>query len=683
MSEIRPVFVVLSAAVASDVIYYVAAALLVGLVLLGIAQMSKVATAKRGNALGALSMLVMIVLTMWYFDILSAAELWLAMLAGSAVGLVLMRTVKMIQMPQMVGLLNGFGGAASMLAGLITLFQPAASSVFSWVTAGLAVAVGSLTFSGSVVAAGKLHGLIPGRSLRVKGHSVLVAVSLILSVLLIVLTVAVPVSRIVLYPLVIALALVSGAFGVLFSMRVGGADMPVTISLLNAFSGVAGAIAGMAVNDPLLVAVGGVVGASGLLLTRIMCKAMNRSLLDILLGFSAAPAASKPAAVVNAVARGDERPAADAASNAETIAETDALNDTASRLRAASRVVLIPGYGMALAQAQHQVKRLYDALAKNGADVVFGIHPVAGRMPGHMNVLLAEADVPYDVMCDLDETNVRLAEADVALVIGANDVVNPAAESAEGTPIYGMPILAVDKAAQIVFCNMDAKPGYAGVDNPLYRDGTGRVTCLFGDAADTMAALLGEWALTEEKSEPDASFAADPYDAAAAELIQARTVVIVPGYGMALAQAQHHVKRLYDELRGRGVHVVFGIHPVAGRMPGHMNVLLAEADVPYDLMLEMEAVNSRMASADVAVVVGANDVVNPAAQTAADTPIYGMPILEANRAGHVIFFNMDDKPGYAGVDNPLYRESPDKVSLLFGDAALTLAAMLDALREGG
>ena len=268
-------------------------------------------------------------------------------------------------------------------------------------------------------------------------------------------------------------ALISGFFGVTFAIRVGGADMPITISLLNSLSGVAGAIAGMAIGDPLLVAVGGVVGASGLLLTQIMCRSMNRRLVDILLGrTSAAPAqAARPAP-----------PDAQAPARQEAEETPDRL------LRSARRVILIPGYGMAIAQAQRQVQQLAQWLERNGAQVDFAIHPVAGRMPGHMNVLLAEADVPYEKLREMDDINPEFADCDVAVIIGANDVVNPAANEAEGTPIYGMPVLDAGRAKHVVVCNFDRSPGYAGVPNPLYdRENT---VLLLGDAADTVKQLI-------------------------------------------------------------------------------------------------------------------------------------------------------------------------------------------------
>ena len=363
--------------------------------------------------------------------------------------------------------------------------------------------------------------------------------------------------------------------------------------------------------------------------------------------------------------------------------------------RAARRVIVVPGYGMALAQAQGDVKALIDMLEARGADVKVGVHPVAGRMPGHMNVLLAEVDVAYDKLYEMDDINPEFADADLALVVGANDVVNPAANTAEGTPIYGMPILNVAAAKHVVIFNYDTKPGYAGVDNPLYEPSS-KVTLLLGDAAVTVKKFAEQ--IAQPEADADQGHAGDAGGATAhapaasgadapgvpdyiALLKQAKRVIIVPGYGMALAQAQGDVKALIDMLEARGADVKVGVHPVAGRMPGHMNVLLAEVDVAYDKLYEMDDINPEFADADLALVVGANDVVNPAANTAEGTPIYGMPILNVAAAKHVVIFNYDTKPGYAGVDNPLYEPS-SKVTLLLGDAAVTvkqLAADLGAL----
>ena len=308
----------------------------------------------------------------------------------------------------------------------------------------------------------------------------------------------------------------------------------------------------------------------------------------------------------------------------------------------------------------------------------FAIHPVAGRMPGHMNVLLCEADVPYEQLYEMDAINDGFKECDAALVIGANDVANPAANTAEGTPIYGMPVLNVADAKHVIICNYDLKPGYAGVENPLYHKKEG-VSLMLGDAKDTLQALCSELNANEAQTAPTGAkkIAETPVEEAGEWLHDAKEVIIVPGYGMALAQAQKLVKQLADKLERQGKEVKFAIHPVAGRMPGHMNVLLCEADVPYEQLYEMDAIDDEFKECDVAMVIGANDVVNPAANTAKGTPIYGMPVLSVDQAKHVIICNYDLKPGYAGVDNPLYHKPG--VTLLLGDAQATLQSLLTSV----
>ena len=649
----------------SNLAYYIICGVLVAGVLGGIAIMSRVKTAVAGNALSAVCTAAAIFVTLYKYHLLTQAGLWICLALGLAVGLVGAYRVKMIQMPQTVALLNGFGGAASALVAAVSLVE-GLNGIFSLVTAGLALAVGMITLTGSLIAAGKLQKLISQRPVVWKGHSVIVGSSIVLTLATVILTAApmVPV-----FVSILLCAVCSGFFGVAFAIRVGGADMPITISLLNSLSGVAGAIAGMAIGDPLLVAIGGVVGASGLLLTQIMCRAMNRHLGDILLGKTSAPAKKKQAAPAAVTA---EEPAAQPVREA-ACAETS----PAEILRQAKDVIIVPGYGMALAQAQQTVKQLADLLESRGAQVRFAIHPVAGRMPGHMNVLLCEASVPYEQLYEMEAINGDFKDCDVSLVIGANDVVNPAANTAEGTPIYGMPVLNVADAKHVIICNYDLKPGYAGVENPLYQRGEG-VSLLLGDAKDTLQTLcraldVGDPAVSDMSHGVEET-AETPEEDAGELLHDAKEVIIVPGYGMALAQAQKLVKQLADKLERQGTQVKFAIHPVAGRMPGHMNVLLCEADVPYEQLYEMDAIDSEFKECDVAMVIGANDVVNPAANTAEGTPIYGMPVLSVDQAKHVIICNYDLKPGYAGVDNPLYHRQG--VTLLLGDAQATLQSLL-------
>ena len=646
----------------SNLAYYIVCAVLVAGVLGGIAMMSRVKTAVAGNALSAACTAAAIFVTLYKYHLLTQAGLWVCLALGLAVGIVGAYRVKMIQMPQAVALLNGFGGAASALVAAVSLME-GLTGIFSLVTAGLALAVGMITLTGSLIAAGKLQKLISQRPVVWKGHSAIVGLSIVLTAVTVALA-AVPTVPVWL-SLVLCLCF-SGFFGVAFAIRVGGADMPITISLLNSLSGVAGAIAGMAIGDPLLVAIGGVVGASGLLLTQIMCRAMNRHLGDILLGKTSAPTKREKAEPAAVVKEAQAAPSGQAACEKESPAEI---------LRQAKNVIIVPGYGMALAQAQQTVKQLADRLEARGAQVRFAIHPVAGRMPGHMNVLLCEADVPYEQLYEMDAINDGVKACDAVLVIGANDVVNPAANTAEGTPIYGMPVLNVADAKHVIICNYDLKPGYAGVENPLYHKKEG-VSLLLGDAKDTLQALCNELNANEAQTAPTGAekIAETPVEEAGEWLHDAKEVIIVPGYGMALAQAQKLVKQLADQLEQQGKEVKFAIHPVAGRMPGHMNVLLCEADVPYEQLYEMDAIDDEFKECDVAVVVGANDVVNPAANTAEGTPIYGMPVLSVDQAKHVIICNYDLKPGYAGVENPLYHKPG--VSLLLGDAQVTLQSLL-------
>ena len=649
-------------------LYYVVCAVLSVTVLLGISMMSRVKTAVRGNIISAASVLAGIVVTLLYNRIASVGSIYVYMLVGVVIGSAFAVRVKMIQMPQLVALLNGVGGLASALVGILTLLGVGQwvsdFPVFSNVTAVLAIVVGVITLVGSLVAAGKLHKLLSQRPVIWKNHAAVLNFSLI------VLTVSVVYSafagNVLGLPADVALILLisiafSAFFGFAFSIRVGGADMPITISLLNSLSGVAGAIAGMAISDILLVSVGGIVGASGLFLTQIMCRSMNRSLMDILTGKTSVSGKKvvQPQPVM-------EEP------KSETPDEQSGKPSAGEILRNARSVIIVPGYGMALAQAQHLVRQLADKLEANGVEVRFAIHPVAGRMPGHMNVLLAEADVPYEQLYEMDAINGDFKDTDAVIVIGANDVLNPAARDAVDTPIYGMPVLNVDEAPEVFICNFDLSPGYAGVENPLYTKRSG-VHLMLGDAKDSVGRLLSEL----DKKEPSASSSGEEPAAvnSSEKLRNARSVIIVPGYGMALAQAQHLVRQLADKLEANGAEVRYAIHPVAGRMPGHMNVLLAEADVPYEQLYEMDAINGDFKDTDAVIVIGANDVLNPAARDAVDTPIYGMPVLNVDEAPEVFICNFDLSPGYAGVENPLYTKR-NGVHLMLGDAKESLSTMI-------
>ena len=469
-----------------DSVYYILCIVLAGLVLLGISMMSKVKTALWGNLLSCACMAAAIVLTIVRYDF-SGKWLWLlvGLVPAAIAGAILAKRVKMIEMPQTVAMLNGFGGAASALVAAVTLTDGKAIGAFEAVTAGIALIIGMVTLLGSILAAGKLAKWFNQRPVILKGHTGLVLICGILAVLCVLplVTCQGDNGKLILFTLLCAA--LAGAFGWLFVLRVGGADMPITISLLNSLSGVAGGIAGMAIGEPLLVAVGGIVGASGLILTEVMCRAMNRKLSAILTGattVSAAPKAAEPAPVE---AEKEEAPVEEAAPVVGKAAEEQKVFDA---FKAAKNVIIVPGYGMALSQAQYAVRELKDALEAHGAKVRFAIHPVAGRMPGHMNVLLCEVDIPYEDLFQMEDINDDFKDADVTLVIGANDVMNPAANTAEGTPIYGMPVLNVGDCKNVVICNFDLNPGYAGVPNPLYERTEG-VALLIGDAKESLTKL--------------------------------------------------------------------------------------------------------------------------------------------------------------------------------------------------
>ena len=464
----------------TDLQFYIVSGVLVAGILAGLILMSKPDKARYGNALSAICTLIAIGVTMYHYNVLASKIIWVSIAVGVLVSAFAAAKVKMIQMPQVVALLNGFGGLASALVAVLSASQSA--DRFSFYTAEIALVIGLVTFTGSLVAAGKLHKMLPQRPVVLKGHTAYV----------IILAAAIIACVVISAPLWVT-SILSALFGVLFAIRVGGADMPITISLLNSLSGVAGGIAGIAVGNVLLVAVGGIVGASGLLLTQVMCRAMNRKLSGILLGSTSVPAkAPETKEAAGAVEEAPGKPAEtiDASveeTTDETVEEAPELS-VGEILKNAGKVIIVPGYGMALAQAQQEVKDLSDKLEANGAEVKFAIHPVAGRMPGHMNVLLCEVDVPYDKLYEMDSINDEFAECDAAIIIGANDVVNPAANTAEGTPIYGMPVLKAADAPHVIICNFDTKPGYAGVENPLYNDP--KAVIKLGDAKETVAELI-------------------------------------------------------------------------------------------------------------------------------------------------------------------------------------------------
>ena len=496
------------------VLQIIISAILAVLVLAGISMMSKVRTAVAGNLLSAFAMLCGIVATLLFAGVVSAWTIYVSILIGALIGSLLAARVQMIQMPQTVALFNGLGGGASALVGLLSVHGDTAFIRF---TALLAVAVGMVTLVGSLVAAGKLHRVLPQKPVVWKGHALCTLLFLVLTLAFLV--TGIFVQGIGLTVCLVGAFLFASLFGLWFSLRVGGADMPITISLLNSLSGVAGSIAGMAIGDVFLVAVGGIVGASGLLLTQIMCRAMNRKLMSILTGGTVTPPAPQTPVIeeneelvqrimdLEKKIKELEAMVADlearvqaldgqlnaAPAPAPAAAPVEEAPTAASVLSKAKDVIIVPGYGMALAQAQHQVRQLSDKLESRGARVRFAIHPVAGRMPGHMNVLLAEADVDYEKLYEMDAINDDFKNVDAVVVIGANDVLNPAARNAVGTPIYGMPVLNVDQAPEVIVCNFDLKPGYAGVENPIYTREKG-VYLELGDAKETLMRLMAEMA---------------------------------------------------------------------------------------------------------------------------------------------------------------------------------------------
>ncbi len=458
-------------------LYEIISGVVVIAVLLGIRFLSSPRTSVAGNRLGALAMLGSIIVVLLYRGILGSFEVLAGLVAGGLIGLLLAIRVTMLRMPQLVALLNGFGGLASLLvASVVVLEGGSRLTTANILSSQLAIIVGGITFGGSMVAAAKLDGKVRQKPLLLRGHSVM---SLLLLLFMAALAAYGPFARAGgAHAIMTGAALASLAFGVLFAVRIGGADMPVTISLLNASSGLAASICGFALGDYLLIAIGAVVGAAGLILTRIMCRAMNRSLLDILTGRTAYADGIVQAPV----------PQAPEGERAAPESEESRIEKVLEIISVAQTVIVVPGYGMAVSQAQSRVKELYDILTSRGTEVRFAIHPVAGRMPGHMNVLLAEVDIPYEVLCELDDINPCFGETDLVIIVGACDVVNPAAISAEGTPIYGMPILHVHEAKHVVVFNLDTSPGYSCVENPLYEKSN--VIMMLGNATDSLAALL-------------------------------------------------------------------------------------------------------------------------------------------------------------------------------------------------
>jgi NAD(P) transhydrogenase subunit beta len=451
--------------------YVLAAALFIfGLKLLG-----HPSSARKGNLFSAIAMLIAIVVTMFDNNIVSFQMIAIAMLAGSILGVLAARMIAMTAMPEMVSLLNGIGGLASLFVAWATVEANSELSAFTMIVTFLALLIGGVTFSGSLIAWAKLSERITGRSVTFVGQAAFNSLLVLAIIFTAYLFVAQPSMisgmnvdlTVVLYT-AMGFALL---FGIMLVLPIGGADMPVVISLLNSYSGLAACAAGFALQNNILIVAGSLVGASGIILTNIMCKAMNRSLTNVL--FSGFMSVTKTEMVIE----GEVKPLS--------------AEDAYYVLEAAQSVVVIPGYGMAVAQAQHAMKELQKLLEENGAEVAYAIHPVAGRMPGHMNVLLAEADVSYEQLFEMDEINKRINNFDVAMVIGANDVVNPAAREMKGSPIYGMPVINADLAKNVFVLKRGMASGFAGIDNPLFFKPNCRM--IFGDAKETLSTMIRQF----------------------------------------------------------------------------------------------------------------------------------------------------------------------------------------------
>lgn len=444
------------------------------LFIIGIKMLGRIKSARRGNILSAVGMFIAILAAIIQVESITLVDILICIVIGSAIGLVFAYKVKMTSIPEMVALFNGFGGLASLAVGLSDFWlktQEQGSTVdnITGISVALSILIGGVTFTGSVVAYMKLSGTISGRSVVFKGQHL---------VNLIILLVAIAVSVFALMDTanpwyMIILSALSLLLGVLVVIPIGGADMPVVISLLNSYSGMAACATGFVLNNSILIVAGALVGASGIILTQIMSKAMNRSLINILMG-----------------GFGQTTATATQEGGSDIVVKEVGLEEAAQIFDSASSIIIVPGYGMAVAQAQHAVRELTELCEKRNINVRFAIHPVAGRMPGHMNVLLAEANIPYDKLFEMDQINDDFANTDLVFVVGANDVVNPAAKNNPGSPIYGMPVLNVEKARTVIVSKRSMAKGYAGIENELF--GADNCLMLFGDAKQTITRLVTE-----------------------------------------------------------------------------------------------------------------------------------------------------------------------------------------------
>ena len=445
-------------------IFYVLASVLF---ILGIKKLSHPKTARSGNFLSACGMFVAIVSTLIANDNIDLQMIVLGMIIGSAIGALFAQKVEMTQMPQMVAIFNGFGGSASALVAAAEFLNSGSLSTFTLFSIMISIFVGTLTFTGSFIAFGKLQGFISGQPIVFPGQQALNAILALTLLGFGIYAVITPSEINYFYGLIILSALI----GITLTIPIGGADMPVVISLLNSYSGVAAAATGFVLMNNGLIISGALVGASGLILTSIMCKGMNRSLANVIFG-----------------AVGLEQDSGGDSSQKQVTIKSYSTEEAAMIFDAAEKVIVVPGYGLAVAQAQHAVREVAELLEKKGKNVLYAIHPVAGRMPGHMNVLLAEANIPYEQLKDLDEINSEFEDCDVSLVLGANDVVNPAARHDTSSPIYGMPILDVDKSRTVIINKRTMNTGFAGIQNELF--GFDNSIMVFGDAKDMLQQLL-------------------------------------------------------------------------------------------------------------------------------------------------------------------------------------------------
>ena len=451
-----------------NIIYLISASLFI----VGLKRLASPITARNGNRLASLGMLIAIVLTILKYSDNNFEWIILGIVIGGLLGIILSKYVQMTAIPQLVAIFNGFGGGASALVAIYEILYQKESVISIFVLAAIvfSTVLGSLTLTGSFIAFGKLQEIIPTRPILFPLRNYLNSLLLLLIIFLAVIMVIPNFSSLNILYILIVLSLLAG---ILIVIPIGGADMPVIIALLNSYSGIAAAGAGFVLNNPVLIISGSLVGASGLILTRIMIKAMNRSLANVILG-----------------GLGAEEGSQQTNSNENRPVKSLNTEDAAMILGYAENVIFVPGYGLAVAQAQHQINELANILKDKGANIKYAIHPVAGRMPGHMNVLLAEANIPYNELKDLDEINSEFDNADVAVVVGANDVTNPIARTDPSSPIYGMPILNVDKAKSVIVLKRSMASGFAGIENELFF--LDKTSLLFGDARDSIEEITRE-----------------------------------------------------------------------------------------------------------------------------------------------------------------------------------------------